>query len=184
MKFKLKETWKVIKGFPNYEVSTYGNVRNAKTGRILKSSNNGCGYLQVKLFNNGKNYQLSIHVLVAKAFIPDTGHNPDGTIMVGYHQVNHKDECKGNNNVLNLEWCDSKYNNHYSKTFEKAQPLAVEVLKKSVQCIETGVVYESTFDAERKLNLRKNSINNQINQKCSNKHCYLPDGTKLHFKYI
>lgn len=172
MRFKLKETWKVINGFPNYEVSTYGNVRNIKTGKMLKPFNNGRGYLIVRLFNNGKPQNLRIHVLVAKAFIPDTGHNPDGTIMIGHHQINHRDENKQNNNVLNLEWTDYKYNLAYSNMLKK------------VQCIETGIVYESTFAAERLLNLRKNSINNQINPKCNNQHCTLQNGTKIHFKYI
>ena len=172
MKFKLKETWAKINGWPNYEVSTYGNVRNVKTGRILKPVETSHGYLQVELFNNGKSKQIKIHVLVAKAFLPDTGRNPDGTIMVGHHQVNHKDECKTNNNLLNLEWCDNKYNLAYSNMLKK------------VQCIETGVIFESAFDAERKLNLRKGSINRQIHPKCSNKHCTLPDGTKIHFRYI
>ena len=186
MRFKLKETWKTINGFPNYEVSTFGNVRNVKTGKILKPyiRNQKFGYLAIKLFNNGQYQTLFVHVLVAKAFLPDTGRNPDGSIMVGHHQVNHRDECKTNNNLLNLEWCDSKYNNHYSKTFEKAQPLAVETKRKAVQCIETGITYESTYAAERALNLRKNSITCQINPKCSHKHCTLPDGTKIHFKYI
>lgn len=174
MKFKLKETWKTIKGFPDYEVSTYGNVRNAKTGKILKPfvKNKQKPYLRVRLYNNGKDHALYVHVLVAKAFLPDTDRNPDGTIMVGYHQVNHRDENKYNNNVLNLEWTDHKYN------------LAYSGFLKRVQCIETGVTYESTADAERKLNLRKNSISKQISPKCLNKHCTLPDGTKIHFKYI
>ena len=184
MKFKLKETWKTIKEFPNYEVSTYGNVRNVKTGKILKPLKTPYGYLQVELFNNGKSQFIKIHVLVAKAFLPDTGKNPDGTIMIGHHQVNHRDECKINNNLLNLEWCDARYNLNYSNIPKKSQPLATEATKKKVQCIETGFIYESAFDAERKLNLRKNSINNQINPKCNNKHCYLPDGKKIHFKYI
>ena len=185
MRFKLKETWKAIKGFPNYEVSTYGNVRNIKTNKILKPFlRNNSGYLAVHLFNNGKYQTLFVHVLVAKAFLPDTNKNPDGTIMVGHHQVNHRDECKTNNNLLNLEWCDNKYNNYYSGTFKKAQPLAVEAIKKSVKCIETGITYESTYAAERSLNLRINSISRQINPKQTNKHCYLPDGTKVHFKYI
>ena len=174
MKFKLKETWKTINGFPDYEVSTYGNVRNIKTGKILKPfiKNKQQSYLKVNLYNNGKSKRLYVHVLVAKAFIPDTGHNPDGTLMVGHHQVNHRDENKQNNNVLNLEWTDYKYNLAYSNMLKK------------VQCIETGVAYESAYDAERKLNLIKGSISNQINPKGSQKHCYLPDGTKIHFKYI
>ena len=184
MKFKLKETWAKINGWPNYEVSTYGNVKNVKTKKILKPFKNLRGYLQVELFNNGKGHKLFVHVLVAKAFLPDTGRNPDGTIMVGHHQVNHRDECKTNNNLLNLEWCDNKYNSYYSGTFKKAQPLGVEAIKKSIQCIETGVVYESAFDAERKLNLRIRSISCQLSSKNRQKHCYLPDGTKIHFKYI
>ena len=184
MKFKLKETWKAIKGFPDYEVSTYGNVRNAKTKKILKPFKNSHGYLQVNLFNNGKGHKLYVHVLVVKAFLPDTNKNPDGTIMIGHHQVNHRDENKQNNNVLNLEWTDSKYNLNYSNIPKKAQPLATEACKKSVQCIETGIIYESTASAERELNLRKNSISNQISSKHHLKHCYLPDGTKVHFKYI
>ena len=172
MRFKLKETWKQIKGFPNYEVSTYGNVRNVKTGKILKQNKRPNGYLIVFLYNNGKRQLLSVHVLVAKAFLPDTGHNPDGTLMVGHHEVNHKDQNKKNNNLLNLEWTDHKYN------------LAYSGFLKRVQCIETSDVYESAADAERILNLRKGSINTQINQKCLQKHCTLPDGTKIHFKYI
>ena len=142
MKFKLKETWKTIKEFPDYEVSTYGNIRNAKTGKILKPiiKNKQQNYLRVNLYNNGKVHHLYVHVLVARAFIPDTGRNPDGSIMVGHHQVNHRDENKQNNNVLNLEWTDYKYNLAYSNMLKK------------VQCVETGVVYESTFSAERELN--------------------------------
>ena len=176
MKFKLKETWKTIKGFPNYEVSTFGNVRNVKTGRILKPNKDKDNYLYVNLYNNGKFQSIKIHVLVTKAFLPDTGRNPDGTIMVGHHQVNHRDECKTNNNLLNLEWCDSKYNMNYSDTFRK--------LQKQVQCIETGIVYESTASAEHELNLTPHSVRNQANPKHSQKHCTLPDGTKIHFKYI
>ena len=172
MKFKLKETWKVIKGFPNYEVSTFGNVRNVKTGKMLKQNKRPNGYLAVHLYNNGKKQILSVHVIVAKTFLPGTGKNPDGSIMVGHHEVNHRDENKQNNNLLNLEWTDRNYN------------LAYSGFLKRVQCIETGVVYESAFDAERKLNLRKRSITCQINPKHTQKHCILPDGKKIHFKYI
>lgn len=46
-----------------------------------------------------------MHRAVALCYIPNP-HN--------YPQVNHKDENKTNNNVDNLEWCDNKYNSHYS----------------------------------------------------------------------
>ena len=62
MRFKLKETWAKINGWPNYEVSTYGNVRNVKTGRILKPmiKDKQKPYLKVNLYNNGKSKRLYV----------------------------------------------------------------------------------------------------------------------------
>jgi hypothetical protein len=34
------EGWKDISNYDNYEVSTFGKVRNKNTGRILKTANN------------------------------------------------------------------------------------------------------------------------------------------------
>lgn len=56
------------------------------------------------LRKKGKNKTLLIHRLVAENFIP----NPNN-----YSCVNHIDENKSNNNVLNLEWCNYEYNNTY-----------------------------------------------------------------------
>ncbi len=42
--------------YPDYEVSNYGNVRNKKTGKILKPSI-VYGYYRVGLMNNNKRYQ-------------------------------------------------------------------------------------------------------------------------------
>ena len=50
------ETYKQIKGFENYSVSDHGNVRNNKTGRILKGKDNGRGYLEVTLMKNKTRY--------------------------------------------------------------------------------------------------------------------------------
>ena len=33
------EVWRNITGFENYELSSFGKVRNTKTGRILKACN-------------------------------------------------------------------------------------------------------------------------------------------------
>lgn len=41
--------WKVIESHPNYEISSMGGVRNARTGRYLTPYDDGQGYLRVKL---------------------------------------------------------------------------------------------------------------------------------------
>jgi len=87
------EEWKDILDYENYEVSNLGNVRNKKTGRILKSYDKG-GYAVISLSKTkGKLFQ--IHRLVCQAFIPNPENKP---------QVNHKDKNGLNNNVSNIEW--------------------------------------------------------------------------------
>lgn len=81
-----------------------GNVRKTKSERLLKPFDTGRGYLNVKLSKDNIAKTISIHRLVAKAFIE----NPKNL-----EQVNHKDENKQNNNVENLEWCTHKYNQNY-----------------------------------------------------------------------
>lgn len=108
-----KEIWKDIIGYEGlYQVSNFGRVKSFKFGkeRILKPGTNKYGYLIVILCKNGKVKHFYVHRLVAEAFIPNP-HN--------YPCVNHKDECKTNNNVNNLEWCTYTYNNNYGTKIER-----------------------------------------------------------------
>ena len=95
------EQWKPIEGFEGvYEVSSWGNIRNAKEEH-LKVYKNFKGYLRVDLFKNGKRFHKRVNRLVAEAFIP----NPDNL-----PQVNHKDGNKENNSFTNLEWVTDEEN--------------------------------------------------------------------------
>ena len=97
------EIWKPIDGYDHpYKVSNHGRVLG-KYG-ILRPYDNGYGYLIVDFRKGGKRKHLKVHRLVAEAFIPNIGDLPE---------VNHIDENKHNNDVSNLEWCDSRYNKTY-----------------------------------------------------------------------
>ena len=110
----MKEIWKDKKDYEgHYQVSNWGRVKSIKFGKeiILKQHINiKGGYYYVCLLKNGKHKNYYAHRLVAEAFLP----NPNN-----YKEVNHKDECKTNNVVSNLEWCDRKYNHNYGTINER-----------------------------------------------------------------
>jgi hypothetical protein len=126
----MKEVWKDVVGYEGlYQVSSFGQVKmlgrekrlwhGGKTyiSPKLLNQNIICGYKKVKLRDSDGNAKMvSVHRLVAKAFIENPNNFP---------QVNHKDEDKTNNFVFvnkdgtvdyeksNLEWCTAKYNTNY-----------------------------------------------------------------------
>ena len=56
-----EEQYKVIAGYENYMVSDMGNVKNIKTGRILKPGVGGDGYYIVGLSRLGKVSIKKVH---------------------------------------------------------------------------------------------------------------------------
>ena len=108
-----KELWRDIKNYEgHYQVSNFGRVKSIKFGKeiILKPVTDRHGYLLVSLWKNNKQKTYKVHRLVAEAFIDNTDNLP---------QVNHKDENPLNNNVNNLEWCNSKYNCNFGTRIER-----------------------------------------------------------------
>ena len=102
---KKEEIWKITEDYPNYEVSSFGNIRNKTTNKILKLQKNLSGYLKVSLLDSNKNsFSCIVHRLVAKSFI----HNSENKST-----VNHIDRNRSNNHIHNLEWATmAEQNNH------------------------------------------------------------------------
>lgn len=122
MNLNIDEIWKDIGIYDGidysgvYQVSNLGNVRTVDhcitdiQGRshLLRghmcSTFVTCQYERVHLSLNGKSKTVSVHRLVALAFVE----NPNN-----YKEVNHIDENKLNNAASNLEWCTRSYNQRY-----------------------------------------------------------------------
>lgn len=100
------EKWKLISKTNNlYAVSTLGRIMSMRDGRIMKTTITNKGYELVITHVDGKQKGYTVHRLVAEAFLPNENNYP---------VINHKDENPLNNNVNNLEWCSSSYNNTYN----------------------------------------------------------------------
>lgn len=111
------EEWKRVDGFENYEVSTLGNVRRIehdvvtrnrwgeyrlkiKEG-VCRGSLNCDGYRLVSLRNGNKQKDCFVHVLVARAFIPNPENKPF---------VDHINTIRDDNRVENLRWVTAQEN--------------------------------------------------------------------------
>lgn len=97
MKKNKRELWKSIFGYEDtYQVSDIGNVRNIKTGKLMKLSKIANGnYLTVGLSRNNKQKHFYVHRLVLSAFI---GESPIGW------QACHNDGNSLNNALKNIRW--------------------------------------------------------------------------------
>ena len=100
------EIWKPIEDFDNYEVSSWGRVRNKTTEKILKPYENDKGYLKVEIYHDGIGCKKRINRLVAAAFIDNPANLPC---------VDHIDGNKQNNSVTNLRWATDRANRLYAK---------------------------------------------------------------------
>jgi len=91
----MKEIWKIIKDFPDYQISNYGKVKSLKF--------DSHGYLVVNLYKNKKPYTKTIHRLVLENFKPIEN--------MDKFECNHKDGNKENNIFPeNIEWCSHSEN--------------------------------------------------------------------------
>lgn len=105
----------ILKPICNYEdsyfISNSGNVFSVRARRFLNILTDTSGYSYVSLNDGNKVKNISIHRLVASAFIDKEN---------GKDFVNHIDGIKSNNNVSNLEWCTRSENEiHASKILLK-----------------------------------------------------------------
>lgn len=138
----MSEIWKDIEGYEGlYQVSNLGRVKSLdridcrgqhREPKFMKARPTKQGYLRVGLWKNGKVKTVSIHRLVAEAFISKN------------FTVNHKDGNKSNNTVDNLEWMTQKENNiHAYETGLKSQG---------------EQWFNSKFSKEQVIEIRKNYI--------------------------
>ena len=177
----MKEEYRDITGFPNYQVSNMGNIRNIKRGKQKKPGHTTTGYLKVDLYKNSKRSTRKIHRLVADAFIPKDPTKTD---------INHIDGNKKNNKVTNLERCTKSENMQHAFKHNlvhlKGRKSSYGMLgkknpnggaQKRIRVIETGKEYKSIVACARDLKLRDKSITDCLKGRQKSHRGY-------HFEYI
>lgn len=98
--------WEQAKGFSKYLISDDGQVYSLINDKILAQEHTHRGYQRVVVCDdNGIPKHMRVHRLV---YMAHKGEIPKGI------QVNHKDECKTNNCIENLNLMTNKENSAYS----------------------------------------------------------------------
>lgn len=103
--------WKPCPVFPDrYLVSDKGEVYSVVNDALIEPEITFKGYHRYYLYKDGKCKKMKAHRLVALAFIP----NPDGK-----PQVDHVNNNKLDNRVVNLRWATNKENANNPLTIER-----------------------------------------------------------------
>lgn len=135
-----EEEWRDVVGLPRYSVSNFGRVYDHHRDRMLKQTPDKAGYLRVKLWIRDLRMTVSVHRLVAFAFL--------GSATADL-EVNHDDGDKAYNYIGNLELVTrSEQMRHAYENNLSDVPKRMAVI-----CVETGIEYKSARAAARDLNI-------------------------------
>lgn len=137
------ERWKEIPGFPNYSVSDMGNIRNTKFDRQLSIAMNQYGVAFVGLIRNGGQFNRSVPLLVAQAFVDQPSTVFDTPINLNGDRTDNRAE----NLVWRPRWFAVKYHKQFNDTAKHhiAEPIqemvSKEIYSNSFECaIRNGVL--------------------------------------------
>lgn len=151
------EEWRPVPGCPKYEVSNCGNVRNAKTQKLLSIFYDRAFYPTVSIYDGtqinkrtGKfvGRHINVHRLVALAFV-------DGRDEV-HNEVDHIDRNKDNNHADNLRWVTHQENLKNRDTFLKHNWKTTKIRFDSVDGEST--IFDNIYDAAEAIGYAARSI--------------------------
>lgn len=132
--------WRTIPSYPEYEASNDGEIRNTKTGRIIKQQTDGRGNRTLQLSKDKRSRTLRVSRLVAETYIPC-----DEDIT--YLDAIHIDSDKSNNSTDNLKWGTRK------ETARNAFDNGIRRGPRSmgIRIVETGEEFDSIRECARAL---------------------------------
>ena len=156
--------WVPAKDLPMYEVSNEGDIRNIKTGRILRQQLNARGYPTLTVRKDKQQLTKTVHRIIADSFFDGDHDELD---------VNHKDGNKTNNYVSNLEWCTRQENIRHA--FDTGLKKPSRQIK--IRVVETGEEFESIRECGRVLGVNQSDI-----CKCLNNRARTCGG--YHYEYV
>lgn len=139
--------WQHVKGFEEYYlVSDVGQIWSIRRQKVLKTKIDRYGYEVVVLSVNGHAYHLTVHRLVAQAFVPNPQNLPT---------VNHINEIKTDNRAANLEWMSVADNDNHGTRNKRMADTKCQVPVEQICEDGTVIRYRGVKDASRKTGINR-----------------------------
>ena len=115
----------------DYWAGVDGNIYSIKSGEIkrLKPSDNGIGYLKIRLSTKEGVKSHYIHRLIASAWLENGDVDATGNCS---NEINHIDGDKSNNKLCNLERCSKAENAVHLKRVLKADDFILWKMQKAI----------------------------------------------------
>lgn len=141
------EEWRQVHDFPEYSVSNYGNVRRDENQRNLRVYPNQYGVCCVGLVRGGVQYNRSVSLIVARAFIPQPKDTYDTPI-----------NCDGdrfNNHIDNLLWRPRWFAIQYNRQFRDPYPYPIN---RPIREVKTGAEFPNSFSCAQTFGLLERDV--------------------------
>ena len=131
-------------GFPDYAINELGEVRNERTGRVLRQSHNQAGICKIGLIRPYFKLQRTVAVapLVAHTFLPDPRNEFFDSLI-------NLDGNRSNNRVDNLMWRPRWFAiKYHQQFFNDLRGFTVPIIE-----LETGETFVNSWEAAIKYGL-------------------------------
>lgn len=133
----MAEHWEEHADYPGYEVSSEGRIRNSKTGRILKMSDNGTNCMIVNLQRYGRSHVCQVRWLVADLYLG----MPEDLDSIPQHRNGDYRDCRADN----LEWM-ARSDVHW-RLYQKGRGNDPD--QRPIEILNTGDIYDNIFECAR-----------------------------------
>lgn len=144
----MQEMWSKIPNFPNYSVSSFGDVYNHRTERMMTRSKTLQGDYKVTMINERQRITRSVRVLVAEAFVEAPNLRGLSDNHDEYPECDTVIVLDGDkNNVIaeNLAWRPHWFALSYARQFSREYPDEYRIRR--IANVSLGIYYVSILQA-------------------------------------
>jgi NUMOD4 motif len=144
----VKERWQELDEFPDYAISSFGEVTNIKTSMPRKTSINQQGIVKISLYQGRELITRSVAVMVAEAFCEGQTEFFNTPI----HLDGDRQNCRADNLMWRPRWFAVQYHRQFEiDTFHKMD-VHIEELNSGKEyysvkeaCMDLGLYYNDVY---------------------------------------